>query len=81
MRILFCIFVTLSLSGCMHQLGGEGGLAPGAGCPPLKHYSRAQQNRLDTELKSCGAACGALAGALSDYHVLRRQIRACRRRR
>ena len=81
MRISLCLAVSLILGGCLHQPNVAGGFAPGAGCPPLKHYSRIQQDRLNAELKTCGPACGGLRGALSDYYVLRQQVRACRKRR
>ncbi|MEM8646350.1 MAG: hypothetical protein AAGF86_08385 [Pseudomonadota bacterium] len=81
MRICLCLVFSLILAGCLHQPHSAGGLAPGAGCPPLKHYSRSQQDRLNAELKACGSACAGLSGALSDYYVLRQQVRACRKRR
>ncbi len=81
MRSVLCLVMSLILTACTHPLDGQSGLVPGAACPPLKHYSRVQQNRLDAELKSCGQGCQALRGALADYHVLRQQVRACRTRR
>ena len=81
MRWVVVVFIVLGLAGCGHRVVGIGGVSVGAGCPALKRYSRLEQSALQAELKACKGKCKHLAGALSDYYVLRQQVRACRKRR
>lgn len=77
MRFPIFVVICLGLAGCGHQPLGAGGVPVGAGCPALKTYTIERQAKLSAELKACGPACRSLAGALADYYVLRRQVRAC----
>ena len=62
----------LWLSAC--ATGGSDGQAP---CPPVVEYSPAEQSRAASEIKAL-ADGAVVVGMLSDYAVLRDQVRACR---
>ncbi|WP_372675081.1 hypothetical protein [Aquicoccus sp.] len=68
------VIVTLFLSGC----AGVDSDAPPGVCPPEVQYSRAEQVRVADEMAALPE--GALIVEwLTDYAVLRDQVRACRR--
>jgi hypothetical protein len=51
-------------------------------CPPVKEYSKPDQLEAARELEACrqyipGHYCQALFDMMKDYHVMRRQSRAC----
>lgn len=48
-------------------------------CPPLREYTREFQNELADEVVALPPAAVRIPEALSDYAVLRDQVRACRR--
>lgn len=81
MRWVFLVLISIGLASCGHGSAGIGDLSVGAGCPALKRYSRLEQSALRAELKACKGRCKHVAGALSDYYVLRQQVRACRKKR
>ena len=60
------------LSAC----AGAGSDTPPGACPPLVVYSQAEQERVAEELAALPE--GAVIGEwLTDYAVLREQVRAC----
>lgn len=81
MRLVFMVLISLAFAGCGHGSGSVGDVSVGAGCPALKRYSKREQSALRIELNACKGKCKQIAGALSDYYVLRQQVRACRKRR
>ncbi len=79
MRRFWMIVLSAVLGGCVQGGQGIGDLAVGAACPPVKAYSAQRQRAVRDELRSCGPACKGVAGWIRDYHVLRQQVRACRK--
>ena len=68
------VIVMLFSSGC----AGVGSDAPPSACPPVVKYSPAEQARVAEEVAALPE--GALIVEwLTDYAVLRDQVRACRR--
>lgn len=65
---LTAVLLLLPLAGCA--------AVPSSACPPLKNYTPAQQTAAATELDALPAG-SVLAGMVSDYGVLRDQVRAC----
>lgn len=68
---MLLLIAVLSLTGCAMALSDTSG-----GCPPAKVYSRAQLEQAADELEALPTD-SALAAMISDYAVLREQVRAC----
>ena len=66
-----------ALSGCSPAHPGRLTEKPGAACPTVKSYSPARQRKVGAELYHCGQNCSAVRRWITDYYVLRAQLRAC----
>ena len=66
------LIVTLWLTGC--AMGGSDTRAP---CPPVVEYTAADQARAADEVEALPNGA-VIVRMLSDYAVLRDQVRACR---
>lgn len=79
MRAIVIGILCGALGGCVHGSNGVSRVPVGAACPAVKTYSAGQQRTVRAELAACGARCKSLSGWIKDYHVLRQQVRACRK--
>jgi hypothetical protein len=75
-RLAALAIATTLVAGC--ETGDSDGAAIHA-CPPVVEYRAEFQARAATELERLPAE-SALAAMLSDYAVLRDQVRACQKR-
>jgi hypothetical protein len=75
LRRVALVLATIWLSGCATVGSDVGSLGP---CPPVVEYSRALQARAAEEVKLLPNG-SAVVEMISDYAVLREQVRACER--
>ena len=74
-RIGAAIVVLLGIGACASR-EPSGAMASAAGCPPVRNYSDEFRKRAVAELDLLPAN-SAVEEMLTDYAVLRQQIRAC----
>lgn len=72
-RLAALAIATISLTGCATVRSEDGRLAT---CPPVVEYGREFQARAAEELALLPEG-SAVAEMLSDYAVMREQVRAC----
>jgi hypothetical protein len=70
------VILLVGLSACAAREPAGGAVASNAGCPPLRAYSDDFRKRAVAELDLLPTN-SAVEEMLTDYAVLRQQIRAC----
>jgi hypothetical protein len=75
-RIGAAVVVLLGIGACATREPGGSAASAAAGCPPVRGYSDEFRKRAVAELDLLPAN-SAVEEMLTDYAVLRQQIRAC----
>ena len=70
LRLIALAIATTLLSGCAREASDH------SACPPVVEYSAEIQERAAAEIEVLQPGT-VMEGMLADYHVLRRQARAC----
>ena len=78
MRAFIALVIAATLSGCL-EVGSPTPSAPTvtykSRCPPLKQYTRAEQNRLADELQALPAG-STVEAVVGDFYKMRKACRA-----
>ncbi len=70
-RLVVLALAASSLTACA--------TAPSSSCPPITEYTPAQLSRAADEVERYLPEDSVVVGMLSDYSVLRQQVRICRK--